>query len=378
MTIYAQWQQIYKDYTIIFNANGGCFDGDVSITEKEQTYHYGDTITPPDDPTKAEDDDFTYEFTGWNPTLAPVTENYTYNAAYRATLKEGLPETGIIVSDGVNSEDINCNGALVSGYACELMDYSVPGGGTVQVPELTISGNGLTFSGSNDSVYVVIGSGCGSVTFEDLSLSGAYSARIAGNLFIEGDASDTITINISGSCELVNTSDNRNAVNSMRPIVLSGQGADPSLNISSVGRDAIYSTGLEVDSLSLSVTATGSSSGASTYAITGEDAGGDPVWRFVDSDVTARGMGAVGVYGGSVVLEGSSHVTFVSTDNDKAVLLAFGEDSMGYLRFVNFTGEFSASYQDAGATGPAVQDDDRYNLYARCLGLRSRRRGSSP
>ena len=28
---------------------------------------------------------------------------------------------------------------------------------------------------------------------------------------------------------------------------------------------------------------------------------------------------------------------------------------MGYLRFVNFTGDFSASYLDAGATGPAVQ-----------------------
>ena len=102
-----------------------------------RTYHYNGTVTPPDDPTKEEDDDYTYEFTGWNPDIVMVTENCTYKATWQATLKAGLEATGIIVSDGINSEDINCNGALVSGYTCELADYSIPGG-TVQVPELTI------------------------------------------------------------------------------------------------------------------------------------------------------------------------------------------------------------------------------------------------
>ena len=35
---------------------------------------------------------------------------------------------------------------------------------------------------------------------------------------------------------------------------------------------------------------------------------------------------------------------------------------MGYLRFVNFTGSFSASYQDAGATGPRRSGDRRHHL----------------
>ena len=102
--ITAQWEQVYKDYTITFNANGGVFAD--SSTVKTQTYHYNDTITPPDDPTKAEDDDYTYEFTGWNPSITLVTENCTYKATWRANLKAGLAETGIIVSDGINSARI--------------------------------------------------------------------------------------------------------------------------------------------------------------------------------------------------------------------------------------------------------------------------------
>ena len=81
-----------------------------------------------------------------------------------------------------------------------------------QVPELTIEGDGLTFSGSNDSVYVNISSGCSSVTFDGLSLSGAYPDRYIGILAIEGDPADNVTINISGSCALENTSDGKGAL----------------------------------------------------------------------------------------------------------------------------------------------------------------------
>ena len=96
--------------------------------------------------------------------------------------------------------------------------------------------------------------------------------------------------------------------------MLNGQGTGPSLSISSTGADAVYSSGLEVDSLTLSVDAAVGSGYASSYAIAGEEAGSDPVWRFVNSDVTARGVGAIGVCG-SVVLEGSSNLTLVSIDN---------------------------------------------------------------
>ena len=351
-TIYAQWEQVYRDYTVTFDANGGTFAG--GLTSINQAYHYHDTVAPPDDPGKPEDDYYTYEFTGWNPDVVLVTESCTYTATWRASLKAGLPETGIIVTDGIYSEDINCNGALVTGYACELQDYSIPGGGTVQIPVLTIEGDGLTFKGSNSSVYVVFDSACGSVSFDDLSLSGAYPYS-AGILVAGEGTSDAVEINIYGNCEIVNTYDRKSAVWSLRPIVLIGRGISPSLSISSVGSNALYSSGLETDSLALAVTAAeGYDPEVSTYAITGEEMGSDQVWHFVDSDVTAQGMGAIEVWG-SVVIEGSSNVTLVSASNTKAPLLAFGEDLMGYLRFVNLTGEFNASYLDAGASGPAVQ-----------------------
>ena len=119
---------------------------------------------------------------------------------------------------------------------------------------LTIEGDGLTFSGSNSSVYVVIDSGCGSVSFDGLSLNGAYPYK-AGILVAGEGTADAVEINISGSCELVNTLDRKGALWSLRPVVLSGQGTDPELTISSIGSDALYSSSLEVNNLTLSVEA---------------------------------------------------------------------------------------------------------------------------
>ena len=60
-------------------------DGETVIAT--QTYNYGDTVTPPASPSKAEDDTYTYEFAGWSPELDTVKGNTTYKAVYTGTYK---------------------------------------------------------------------------------------------------------------------------------------------------------------------------------------------------------------------------------------------------------------------------------------------------
>ena len=44
--------------------------------------NYGDTVTPPDDPKKAQDSKYKYTFNGWAPEILPVTEDVVYTAVY--------------------------------------------------------------------------------------------------------------------------------------------------------------------------------------------------------------------------------------------------------------------------------------------------------
>ena len=46
---------------------------------------YGDTVTPPNNPKKAQDGKYTYTFTGWSPEISPVTEDAVYTAVYSST-----------------------------------------------------------------------------------------------------------------------------------------------------------------------------------------------------------------------------------------------------------------------------------------------------
>ncbi len=63
-----------KTYTVIWMADGN--------TVKTEELAMGAMPTPPEAPTKAENDDFTYEFFGWSPTVAPVTGDQSYTAVY--------------------------------------------------------------------------------------------------------------------------------------------------------------------------------------------------------------------------------------------------------------------------------------------------------
>jgi hypothetical protein len=168
-TLYAVYTKTPKNtFTITFDAGEGHFEeGNKTIL---QAYGLGEIIVPPADPVRDETQEYRYLFIGWLPKLSAgtaVTGDCTYTASYRAVRKDGvLEETGIIVTDGVSYEDICVNS--IPGYTYALS-------GPSYIPTLTITGNGLTFSGSSDEVCIVIQSDVTDVMFEDLTLSGAYS-----------------------------------------------------------------------------------------------------------------------------------------------------------------------------------------------------------
>ena len=71
----ATYTPTYRDYIITFIN----YDGSV-ISEK--TYHYGDTVTPPADPTRESSNTYKYTFSGWNNTVTACTGSKTYTAVY--------------------------------------------------------------------------------------------------------------------------------------------------------------------------------------------------------------------------------------------------------------------------------------------------------
>ena len=73
----ATYKPAYRDYTITFIN----YDGSV-ISEK--TYHYGDTVIPPENPTRASSNTYKYIFQGWNYKVTACTESKTYTAVYTA------------------------------------------------------------------------------------------------------------------------------------------------------------------------------------------------------------------------------------------------------------------------------------------------------
>ena len=75
-----------KQYEVTFYDEDG-----KTVLLETATYDYGtkpEDITTPETPTKKDDDQYTYEFEGWDPELAEVTKNAAYTAKYKKVLKE--------------------------------------------------------------------------------------------------------------------------------------------------------------------------------------------------------------------------------------------------------------------------------------------------
>ena len=75
----AIYTPVYIDYTVVFkNHNGN--------TLSSKTYHYGDAVVVPADPTRAADDTYTYSFAGWGTSVATTCDgNKEYTATYTPT-----------------------------------------------------------------------------------------------------------------------------------------------------------------------------------------------------------------------------------------------------------------------------------------------------
>ena len=74
-TYTAIYDMSYIDYTVVFKD----YDGDVISTK---TYHYGDTIIVPTNPTREADNTYTYAFSGWDKAVTNCDGDATYKATY--------------------------------------------------------------------------------------------------------------------------------------------------------------------------------------------------------------------------------------------------------------------------------------------------------
>lgn len=348
-TLYAVYSTTLRNYTVTFNAGAGYFSG--GSTTINQTYHYGDTIVPPPAPAQNADAVYRYVFIGWQPSLVystTVTGNCTYSATFRAVRVDGtLEETGIVVSDGSSYEDICVNS--ISGYTYALV-------GSESVPTLTIAGDGLTFSGISDEVHVIIGTGVTSVTFDGLTLSGAYT----GYVLTTESSTNLVTICVSGTCAIGNTG--MDAMRFERPVLLSGVGTGAKLSVSGNGSYALYcADDFDVDSMELEIDGAG-------FAL-GNDEGAGEEWRFTDSTIRLDAGGTACGTEQSITLDDTSLTVtgntgiscsgFVVSGASNVDVTASGEDEIAIetdndLVFADFTGTFSASSTHATYPGIAV------------------------
>ena len=79
----AKYIEVPRIYTVIFKDENG------NEIENKKEYTYGQPVQIPEAPKKAEDETFTYKFSGWSPEVqGTVTRNIEYLATYEAKYKE--------------------------------------------------------------------------------------------------------------------------------------------------------------------------------------------------------------------------------------------------------------------------------------------------
>ena len=95
-TYTATYKAAYIDYTVTF------LDEDGTEIAKA-TYHYGDKVTAPAEPSKAADNTYTYAFVGWDQEVVDCTGDATYTATYKASYIEYtvkfVYEDGVLISE---------------------------------------------------------------------------------------------------------------------------------------------------------------------------------------------------------------------------------------------------------------------------------------
>lgn len=104
-TYTAQFEEVVNNYTITYVVEG---------VETTETLAYGATPAPAD-PVKAEDENFTYEFAGWDPALTTVTGDATYTATFNAVAKEPeVPAIKVTFINGAESIEVESVDGVVT------------------------------------------------------------------------------------------------------------------------------------------------------------------------------------------------------------------------------------------------------------------------
>ena len=117
--LYAQFETVYKEYTVKFENEG--------VVISELKYHYGDEITVPADPTKAEDVEYIYDFKAWSPDVSEVCYgDATYEATYRRT-PQYYKVTWFNDNKAVHSEsNYKYNAKIQQAVINDPVDYPAP------------------------------------------------------------------------------------------------------------------------------------------------------------------------------------------------------------------------------------------------------------
>lgn len=77
----AVYNKTYLEYLVTFSDENG-------VILSQQMYHYGDTVIPPEPPTKASDESYDYLFLGWDKTVSEVHGVAFYAATYEKRPRE--------------------------------------------------------------------------------------------------------------------------------------------------------------------------------------------------------------------------------------------------------------------------------------------------
>ncbi len=194
VTYYARWKEI-KYYTVTFNAGAGQFDanGTRTITVKVEA---GQALTKADFPANPhlKGQGGYYEFEAWSSAVSVgtvINGNVTYTASYKDEL---IRKTGIIISDGTNSEDI---AAYLDGTH-KVKGYSYTLNTEFYGNVLKITAPGLVVSGEASDISIQVANT--EVTLDNLKLTQNQRTEVI-------SATGKATVLISGTVELTSNTD---------------------------------------------------------------------------------------------------------------------------------------------------------------------------
>ena len=193
-TYTATYTSAYINYTVVFKN----WDGTVLSTK---TYHYGDKVSAPANPTRPNDSGFEYTFAGWDQAVVNCGGNAVYTATYSS--KSIVPSTitsnkhtvsgGTISKIGVGTTVSTLLGDLGEGSYVKVYQ------GEQEVAKDALIGTGMTvkiMDGNTvkaTAVVVVTGdtNGDGKLTVTDMLSSKAHLLKKSDLQGAAGQAADT-------------------------------------------------------------------------------------------------------------------------------------------------------------------------------------------